>query len=124
MKIINLRGHHLLCLQGYQGYGYDQKFKENMDKIFNSIKEDVTIKLINDIDDLCSYCPNLEECKDIEKKDDELIKIANLEINKEYSSKELFKIVNKNIKTKNDLEIICKNCQWTEKCIYYNKLKG
>lgn len=124
MKIINLRGHHLLCLQGYQGYGYDQKFKENMDKIFNSIKEDVTIKLINDIDDLCSYCPNLEECKDIEKKDDELIKIANLEINKEYSSKELFKIVNKNIKTKNDLELICENCQWMEKCIYYNKLKG
>lgn len=31
---IYLRAHHLLCLQGYQGYGYDEKFKKNMDKVF------------------------------------------------------------------------------------------
>lgn len=34
---IYLRGHHLLCLQGYQGYGYDKKFKKNMDNIFHQL---------------------------------------------------------------------------------------
>ena len=37
MKLV-LRGHHLLCLKGFQGYGYDDDFVENM-KLVNSPKK-------------------------------------------------------------------------------------
>lgn len=82
---IYLRAHHLLCLQGYQGYGYDEKFKKNMDKVFyqlnihnnniknnynddgNEDKDNENIKniiiLTDSPDDLCSYCPNLIDNK-------------------------------------------------------------
>lgn len=81
-NIIKLRGHHLLCLQGYQGYGYDCKFGKNMTKIHKKLNIVTTndnddndnsntnnknninnIKIIvNDIaDDLCKFCPNLKE---------------------------------------------------------------
>jgi len=36
-NLIYLRAHHLLCLQGYQGYGYDEKFKKNMNKVFHQL---------------------------------------------------------------------------------------
>lgn len=88
-NLIYLRGHHFLCLQGYQGYGYDKKFKENMDKIFHQldikniinnlcnnnnntnteiIDKTKNIKEYNIIltdypDDLCIYCPKLKENK-------------------------------------------------------------
>jgi hypothetical protein len=32
-EVIKLRVHHLLCLQGYQGYGYDECFKKNLENI-------------------------------------------------------------------------------------------
>lgn len=78
---IYLRGHHLLCLQGYQGYGYDKKFRKNMDNIFhklnindinkvnkintNNKKHIIKPKIIltDNPDDLCAYCPKLKENK-------------------------------------------------------------
>ena len=35
--LITLRGHHLLCIQGYQGYGYSEKFTDNMDNIIEDL---------------------------------------------------------------------------------------
>lgn len=85
-NIIKLRGHHLLCLQGYQGYGYDSEFEKNMTKIHkklnittindndnndytnnknneNNKNKNNNIKIIvgDTADDLCAFCPNLKE---------------------------------------------------------------
>ena len=30
---IRIRAHHLLCMQGFQGYGYNKTFTENMTHI-------------------------------------------------------------------------------------------
>ena len=60
MKLI-LRGHHLLCLQGFQGYGYDENFVKNMAEINQSRKlDDTTISITNEADDICKACPNLK----------------------------------------------------------------
>lgn len=88
MKKIKLRGHHLLCIQGYQGYGYDKIFEKNLDKIFKLIKDDlkikksisktnekpssnyleskhnkskIQIKLVLEEDEICLCCPNLND---------------------------------------------------------------
>ena len=57
---LTLRGHHLLCLQGFQGYGYDDKFVKNMSYINNLRKsENTTVSITNKADDICRCCPNL-----------------------------------------------------------------
>lgn len=57
MKLI-LRGHHLLCLKGFQGYGYDENFTKNMIDVNSKRKmENTTITLTNSPDDVCKACP-------------------------------------------------------------------
>ena len=127
---IKLRGHHLLCLQGFQGYGYNKDFVLNMGRVNDLRKsKDCTIILTNTSDDICSSCPNLKnnKCKNekrnriIEKMDDEVL--SQLEYKNKYNALELFNEVSLKFKTLKSVENICKNCKWEEKCLFYKKLK-
>ena len=127
---IKLRGHHLLCLQGFQGYGYNKEFILNMASINDLRKsKDCTIILTNTSDDICSSCPNLKnnKCKNekqnkiIEKMDDEVL--SQLEYKNKYNAPELFNEVSLKFETLKSVENICKNCKWEEKCLFYKKLK-
>ena len=76
---IKLRGHHLLCLQGFQGYGYNDSFVKNMTYINNLRKsENTTITITNKADYICRCCPNLKNdlCGN-EKQNAEIIKMDN-----------------------------------------------
>ncbi|MCL5959755.1 MAG: DUF1284 domain-containing protein [Chloroflexi bacterium] len=59
-QVVELRGHHLLCLQGFQGDGYSPEFVANMarllDKLANSPQS--AIRLVEGGDDLCRACPH------------------------------------------------------------------
>ncbi|MBR4448173.1 DUF1284 domain-containing protein [Methanobrevibacter sp.] len=128
MKLV-LRGHHLLCLKGFQGYGYDENFVENMAKV-NSLKnlDSTTISLTNQADDLCKSCPNLKNnlCKNqerneiIRKMDDEVLK--KIDSSKEHNSVELFKKIDEIFNNEESVSKICFNCMWHEKCLFYQKL--
>ena len=127
---IKLLGHHLLCLQGFQGYGYNKEFILNMASINDLRKsKDCTIILTNTSDDICSSCPNLKnnKCKNekqnkiIEKMDDEVL--SQLEYKNKYNAPELFNEVSLKFETLKSVENICKNCKWEEKCLFYKKLK-
>ena len=128
MKLI-LRGHHLLCLKGFQGYGYDKDFVKNMTDINTKRKHDTTtIKLTNSSDDICKNCPKLEsnlcenenQNKRIVEMDNEVLR--NLNVSKEYNAVELFKKVDSIFNTKESVSKICSNCMWHEKCLFYQKL--
>nr|WP_294998131.1 DUF1284 domain-containing protein [uncultured Methanobrevibacter sp.] len=128
MKLI-LRGHHLLCLKGFQGYGYDENFTKNMTKVNSLRKRDTTIiSLTNQPDDICKNCPNLKndicetslQNKKITCMDNEVLK--KLDSNKEYKSVELFKKIDEIFSTKESVEKICFECKWSEKCLFYQKL--
>lgn len=122
MKLI-LRGHHLLCLQGFQGYGYDDEFVENMIKI-NELRKnpDTTVKVVNTSDDICKKCPNLKDnvCESNEKNreivsmDDEVI--SKLPENEEFDSVFLFDFIKDTFNSIESLDNICRNCRWWEKC--------
>ena len=128
MKLI-LRGHHLLCLKGFQGYGYDNEFIENMISINSKRKLDTTtIQLTDSSDDICSACPNLKNniCQSkiqnekIVNMDNEILKKIDRE--KEYNSKELFDKIDDIFNTKESVSKICFNCMWHEKCLFYQNL--
>lgn len=146
-NLIKLRGHHLLCLQGYQGYGYDDEFEKNMTQIHeklnkNDSTENVKIIVDNSPDDLCDCCPNLKRdicVGDIDKSNetDKNLKKANennqniikldsivltktkLVKNKKYHFKDIIKIVNNTFKKLEDVQEICGDCEWTDKCLWY-----
>ena len=130
MKLV-LRGHHLLCLKGFQGFGYNEDFVENMTKV-NSLRklDSTTVTLTNHADDLCTHCPNLKDnlCKDnahneiIRKMDDEVLK--KIDSQKEYNSVELFEKIDEIFKTEESVSKICFNCMWHEKCLFYQKLSN
>jgi len=125
--IIFLRGHHLLCIQGFQGYGYSDDFIEHM-KIIKSLieKKNTKIKVINYNDDICSFCPNLTKdniCKNIsenakiQEMDNEVINKLKL-VNTEIDTEELFNKVNKIFNSENDITNICDKCSWLNECLF------
>ena len=127
---MELRGHHLLCILGFQGYGYSEDFVLNMARINELRKSDkTTIKLINRPDDICSACPNLKNdlCENemqnetIVKMDEEVL--SEFDINKEYNAIDLFNEVILKFNTLKSVENICNDCKWAEKCLFYKKLK-
>ena len=126
---LKLRGHHLLCLQGFQGYGYDEEFVLNMTRI-NEVRKskDTEITLTDDCDDICASCPNLKENLCENEKQNDIIKkmdrevLSNLDINKVYNALELFEEVSFKFNTLESVESICVGCKWNEKCLFYKKL--
>jgi hypothetical protein len=66
VKPIRIRGHTLLCLQGFRGEGYSPEFVENMAAIHRQLADDPThpVLVVDVPDAICSSCPNLrdEEC--------------------------------------------------------------
>jgi hypothetical protein len=128
MKLI-LRGHHLLCLKGFQGYGYDDNFVENMTEVNSKRKMNTTtISLTNSPDDICKACPNLKDdlCEDehqnsrIISMDNEVLKKFN--ISREYNAVELFDKINELFDCEESVSKICFNCKWHEECLFYQKL--
>ena len=128
MKLI-LRGHHLLCLKGFQGYGYDESFVKNMTEINSKRKlPETEISLTSCADDVCKACPNLKDglCgneiqnEKIVKMDEEVLK--KLDCEKTYDSQELFEKIDVLFNSKESVSKICFNCIWHEKCLFYQNL--
>ena len=126
---LTLRAHHLLCLKGFQGYGYNEDFTENMIKVNSKRKlPSTTVSLTDDADDLCIHCPNLKDgiCENT-KQNERIVSmdmevLKKLDTSKEYNSIELFKKIDEMFSTKESLTKICFNCMWHEKCLFYLKL--
>ena len=128
MKLI-LRGHHLLCLKGFQGYGYDETFSENMTEVNLKRKQsDTTVSLVASADDLCNSCPKLirgiceNETQNARIVGMDRAVLENFDTEIEYDSVELFEKIDSIYKTKEDVSEICFNCMWHDKCLFYQNL--
>ena len=131
--MINLRGHHLLCLQGFQGYGYNEEFTRNMTIIHEKLMNDEeSIHLVNGLDDLCKYCPNIN--KDIcinDRENEKILKMDKIVIDKvlkesnqkEYKASELFNMTNRIFKSSSDIKDTCYRCKWYDVCTWAKSKK-
>lgn len=128
MKLI-LRGHHLLCLKGFQGYGYDENFTRNMTDVNLKRKlKTTTVTLVNSPDDICRDCPNLKDnlCED-KAQNDKIVLMDNeilskIDPTKNYNSIELFEKIDEIFSTEKSVSKICGECMWHEECLFYQKL--
>ncbi|MHB8481760.1 MAG: DUF1284 domain-containing protein [Nitrospiria bacterium] len=58
---IPIRGHTLLCLQGFRGEGYDLMFTAHMSAIHQQLTHNprLSVKVMTSPDTFCHSCPNL-----------------------------------------------------------------
>ena len=128
---LTLRGHHLLCLKGFQGYGYSDDFVENMTEINDLRKKpDTTVTLTDTPDDICRSCPKLKDgiCENTSQnqriREMDRNVLHHLNSSEEYNSTELFEKVDEIFNSKEDVRYICFKCMWHEECLFYGNLKN
>ena len=123
--LIRIRAHHLLCLQGFQGYGYDKAFTKILGEIIRVFKSapSTKIQIVTDADDICIGCPNLiaEECVDhlkIKKMDSNVIGNISLEENQVLTIKTALKIIDRELRFET-IKTVCEGCVWMDKCLFF-----
>ncbi|MBO8177886.1 MAG: DUF1284 domain-containing protein [Bacillus sp. (in: Bacteria)] len=118
-----LRGHHLLCVHGFQGMGYSPAFVEKMSEIVQDIRNDrldFPIRVIEGLDEACRACPHhgIGRCEASEQSDAHVrfldrnvIEHLGLEKGKEYPKSLLIALTATKVRPE-DLDSLCKGCSW------------
>ncbi|GKX27771.1 hypothetical protein SH1V18_02510 [Vallitalea longa] len=123
---MRIRGHHLICNLGYKGKGYDERFTSVMSNVMYLIKmnPDLNVRVIDDIDILCSACPNrkgekyctnkdTEANKRIKQMDHLVLDILDIQPYSLHNWTELQKKIALDFKLEH-LNKLCKNCEWRQ----------
>lgn len=127
MEVVKLRAHHLLCVEGFEGYGYNRDFVCNMSGIVSKLNANSNVVIVNFCDEICSKCPSLNNGVCVNEKggedvvrlmDERVIKMLSIE-RKTYLYFDLKNKVNDVFRTKKDLEGICSLCSWKKICKFY-----
>ncbi len=121
--MFRIRGHTLLCLQGFKGRGYNESFVANMKRIHEALfKEPETkVEVVIGPDDICSACPHLKDnlCtlngldteSDVIKKDSSVIALLGIFPARQYTWREILSTISQRLNT-DILKGLCSRCQW------------
>jgi|LSQX01.1.fsa_nt_gb hypothetical protein len=131
---IKIRAHHLLCMQGFRGYGYNDDFATHLKNIIERFRKnpDTFIQVISSCDEICYGCPHQIEdrCNKesdanyrIKIMDSKILKCIGIQPDSVDTIQAMTNQVNDTFKTQAQLAAICGDCQWTEKCIWFLSLK-
>lgn len=120
-----LRGHHLLCVQGFRGMGYNDRFVVKMNEIVNELRDeelDFPITVVAGFDNACMACPNrgdrvceasIGSQKHVLSMDMKVINQLGLIVGKKYLKSKLLELVATKVKP-DDLDFLCKGCSWLQ----------
>ncbi|WP_047152020.1 DUF1284 domain-containing protein [Aneurinibacillus tyrosinisolvens] len=123
MNIRQLRGHHLLCVHGFQGMGYSPSFIEKMGEIVGEIRDpesDIWIEVKLGFDEACSACPHQgeTECEagegsdaHVRGMDTKVIDHLGLEKDAIYRKDWLVNRTAQMVQP-DDLDFLCADCSW------------
>lgn len=122
-KSITFRPHHFLCSLGYQGKGYDDAFKANMDAVVaNGLHQqggdETEITVTRQVDVICGPCPyrrgrgcaSQEKIDGLDARHAERLQLDGGDIFTWGEAKDRIAAYVK----KGDLSQLCKGCQWLE----------
>lgn len=121
--MIRLRGHTLLCLQGFRGEGYSPAFVDNLASIHRSLQEnpEQTVELLDGPDAVCGACPHRvpSGCsidgdaseESMSKQDQEVLARLGLMVGDRVSWAEVLDQIARSV-TGEQLPAICGECRW------------
>ncbi len=118
---VELRPHHALCLQFFEGKGYSEAFIEHMYMIERELENDPLVKLTEGCDDICAICPHMvggicdhrEKVCGIDRRASDII---GLEEYSELSWSELSALSRERVIDAGKLSDVCRDCQWITIC--------
>ena len=118
---MDLRPHHLLCIQKFTGHGYDEKFTKHMTHLVSILPQGMSITLHSGCDDLCVACPFNKngKCQSFEKVkrlDEKVLQACNYTYEQEGDWKDFAKKAKSEIIETEIFAQICGECQWYELC--------
>ena len=131
---MRIRGHHLLCLLGFQGLGYSPEFIRRMEKTRKALEKGplFSIKTVEECDDICSACPYCQggECKKgkfsatrTRETDRKILKALGLRKGQVIRSSRVIPLIREKLGRFPQLVKICGRCGWREACTYYVDLR-
>lgn len=105
---IRIRAHHLLCMQGFQGYGYSRDFELYMVSLITylSLNPSYNLQIIAGTDEICSHCPykikgsyerDCDSQNEIMKVDNLVIKKLDLNLKQFYTLEDATELVNSSL---------------------------
>jgi len=122
-KRLRVRAHHLLCMHGFQGLGYSEKFVQNMSEICRQVHSEPTleIEVVDAPDDICAPCTFIagggcsregteggQTSKELDRRVLEKLGLAPGQV---FSRDELLSLVLEKI-SPDDLAVLCEGCEW------------
>ena len=120
---MNIRPHHILCIQKFTGHGYNEEFTDHMKAVVSELKSnpETYIAVREGCDDLCRMCPNREDeaCTSFEKvkaMDNAVLRVCGITYEDTVSWKKLANQARKQIFGTEAFQRICTDCQWAELC--------
>ncbi len=120
---IPLRAHNLLCLLGYRGRGYDDRFVAEMTAVYEALGADpgTRVEIRTSPDRLCSACPNLrgggctlggpDHEAHMRSQDEDVAKRLGLAAGDVVTWAEVLRRVARGVRGA-DLPSICTTCPW------------
>ena len=110
-----------MCLAFFEGKGYSSEFTEHMGEMKRLLAKNPMVSLVDQTDDICSFCPNNKEgkCTSLEKVegyDHAVLALCGLKPGKEIAFLAFEKLVKEKILSAGRRKEICKGCQWEHIC--------
>ena len=120
---MNLRPHHLLCIQKFTGHGYDENFTAHMTSVVSELADrpETQIVMTKGCDELCTSCPHNRQgvCTSYEKvdlMDGKVLGICGLTYGEAVPWDRAAGQVRKLIFQTDGFQQVCGQCQWLELC--------
>lgn len=121
-ETIEIRPHHGLCAEFFQGKGYSGEFTENMSAVLKMLAEsDPQVVPKADTDLICGHCPNNngECCTSAEKVmryDKKVLELCGIAEGTALSWEEYRRLLREKIIEAGRLREVCGDCQWAVLC--------
>jgi uncharacterized protein len=120
---VRLRGHTLLCLQGFRGEGYSTEFIANMAAIHRMLTDhpEVLVEVLASTDAVCEACPHRHPSgcmlngerseEEMIEQDHEVLQRLGLKVGDRLRWYDILARIQTSV-TGDDLPSICGGCRW------------
>ncbi len=117
MSVVRLRGHHLICMLGFRGMGYSERFTQNMNEVYERLRRSpgTSVEIVEGADDLCAKFPCNQEyhCdkRSVHEHDERITQHLGIQTGERLTWSELLQLVRDRVQPEH-IPVWCASCRW------------